>query len=175
MKYKSEVIFLVLYTSFWYTWCMTPKRLLCCPTTCSLQACNLVVCMYAYNFKGYALEVCMYAQGVVHITGGGFPENIPRVVPKGKDLGFRIQRSAWAIPPLYQWLQQVTPACTAQRWSMHGILTAQCIAKPATISLQAVPGVWAPNKALPGSGMRKLALLHGAGRQRGGGGDVQDV
>ena len=46
-------------------------------------------------------------QGVVHITGGGFPENIPRIVPKGKDLGFRIQKSAWNVPPLFQWLQQV--------------------------------------------------------------------
>ena len=46
-------------------------------------------------------------QGVVHITGGGFPENIPRIVPKGKDLGFRIQKSAWSVPPLFQWLQEV--------------------------------------------------------------------
>ena len=46
-------------------------------------------------------------QGVVHITGGGFPENIPRIVPKGRDLGFRIRRDAWSVPPLFQWLQQV--------------------------------------------------------------------
>ena len=43
----------------------------------------------------------------MHITGGGFPENIPRIVPKGKDLGFRIQKSAWSVPPLFQWLQEV--------------------------------------------------------------------
>ena len=49
-------------------------------------------------------------QGVVHITGGGFPENIPRVVPKGKDLGFRIRRSAWDIPPLFRWLQEARAA-----------------------------------------------------------------
>ena len=48
-------------------------------------------------------------QGVVHITGGGFPENIPRVVPKDKDLGFRIERASWGIPPLFQWLQSVRP------------------------------------------------------------------
>ena len=45
----------------------------------------------------------------MHITGGGFPENIPRIVPKGKDLGFRIQKSAWSVPPLFQWLQEVLP------------------------------------------------------------------
>lgn len=43
----------------------------------------------------------------MHITGGGFPENIPRIVPKRRDLGFRIRRDAWSVPPLFQWLQQV--------------------------------------------------------------------
>lgn len=45
------------------------------------------------------------AQGLVHITGGGFPENIPRVVPKG--LATQIDRSAWEIPALFQWVQKV--------------------------------------------------------------------
>ena len=40
----------------------------------------------------------------MHITGGGFPENIPRVVPKG--LGTKIFRSSWDIPPVFQWIQQ---------------------------------------------------------------------
>ncbi|KAL4445380.1 hypothetical protein ABPG77_011205 [Micractinium sp. CCAP 211/92] len=43
-------------------------------------------------------------RGLVHITGGGFPENIPRVVPKG--LAARIRRSAWEVPPLFQWVQE---------------------------------------------------------------------
>ena len=43
----------------------------------------------------------------MHITGGGFPENIPRIVPKGRDLGFRIRRGAWSVPPLFRWLQLV--------------------------------------------------------------------
>ncbi|GAB4816639.1 hypothetical protein N2152v2_003685 [Parachlorella kessleri] len=42
--------------------------------------------------------------GLVHITGGGFPENIPRVVPKG--LATKVDRSAWEIPPLFKWLQE---------------------------------------------------------------------
>jgi len=46
---------------------------------------------------------------VVHITGGGFPENIPRIVPKGKDLDFRIRTDAWEVPPLFRWLQQARP------------------------------------------------------------------
>jgi len=43
-------------------------------------------------------------KGLVHITGGGFPENIPRVIPKG--LGTRIFQDSWDVPPLFQWIQE---------------------------------------------------------------------
>ncbi|KAK9845001.1 hypothetical protein WJX74_009533 [Apatococcus lobatus] len=43
-------------------------------------------------------------KGLVHITGGGFPENIPRVFPNG--VGCKIDRSSWQIPDLFQWVQQ---------------------------------------------------------------------
>lgn len=42
-------------------------------------------------------------KGVVHITGGGMPENIPRVLPKG--LGVRIGADSWPVPPMFRWLQ----------------------------------------------------------------------
>lgn len=43
-------------------------------------------------------------KGLVHMTGGGFPENIPRVVPKG--LAARVRRSSWEVPQLFQWVQE---------------------------------------------------------------------
>ena len=43
-------------------------------------------------------------KGAVHVTGGGFDENIPRVLPSGT--GARIDRSAWQVPPVFQWLQE---------------------------------------------------------------------
>lgn len=42
-------------------------------------------------------------KGVVHITGGGMTENIPRVIPKG--LGVRVNTKSYEIPPLFQWMQ----------------------------------------------------------------------
>jgi phosphoribosylformylglycinamidine cyclo-ligase len=39
-----------------------------------------------------------------HITGGGFPGNVPRVLPAG--LGARIRRGAWQVPPLFRLIQQ---------------------------------------------------------------------
>lgn len=41
---------------------------------------------------------------MAHITGGGFWDNIPRVLPPG--LGVRISKAAWDVPPLFRLIQQ---------------------------------------------------------------------
>jgi phosphoribosylformylglycinamidine cyclo-ligase len=41
-------------------------------------------------------------KGLAHITGGGFPDNIPRVLPEG--LGARINLAAVPVLPVFQWL-----------------------------------------------------------------------
>jgi phosphoribosylformylglycinamidine cyclo-ligase len=41
-------------------------------------------------------------KGLAHITGGGFPDNIPRVLPKG--LGARIDLSRVPVKPVFKWL-----------------------------------------------------------------------
>jgi phosphoribosylformylglycinamidine cyclo-ligase len=43
-------------------------------------------------------------RALVHLTGGGFPGNIPRVLPDG--LGARVRRSAWPVPPLFRLIQR---------------------------------------------------------------------
>ncbi|HLD18607.1 MAG TPA: phosphoribosylformylglycinamidine cyclo-ligase [Candidatus Nanoarchaeia archaeon] len=42
-------------------------------------------------------------KGMAHITGGGFTENIPRIIPKG--LGVEIKKS-WKILPIFQLIQE---------------------------------------------------------------------
>jgi len=42
-------------------------------------------------------------KGIVHITGGGFGGNIPRVLPQG--VRARIDPEAWPRPGVYPWLQ----------------------------------------------------------------------
>ena len=49
-----------------------------------------------------ALKAGAAIKGLAHITGGGFPDNIPRVLPKG--LGVRLDLSAIAGPPVFGWL-----------------------------------------------------------------------
>jgi len=39
-------------------------------------------------------------KGMAHITGGGFIENIPRMLPEG--LGAMIEEKSWPIPPVFQ-------------------------------------------------------------------------
>jgi phosphoribosylamine--glycine ligase/phosphoribosylaminoimidazole synthetase len=41
-------------------------------------------------------------KALAHLTGGGFIENIPRVLPQG--LAARIRKDSWAVPPLFRWL-----------------------------------------------------------------------
>ena len=43
--------------------------------------------------------------GMVHITGGGLSENIPRVLPEG--LGVIVDCEAWKIPPVFTLLQRI--------------------------------------------------------------------
>ncbi|AHI29661.1 phosphoribosylformylglycinamidine cyclo-ligase [Marinobacter similis] len=39
-----------------------------------------------------------------HITGGGLPENIPRVLPNGCVAA--IDTASWTLPPVFQWLKE---------------------------------------------------------------------
>ncbi|PJX26023.1 phosphoribosylformylglycinamidine cyclo-ligase [Advenella sp. S44] len=43
-------------------------------------------------------------KGLAHITGGGLLDNVPRILQDG--FSARIDKSAWTLPPLFQWLQQ---------------------------------------------------------------------
>ena len=51
-----------------------------------------------------ALMASMEVKGMVHITGGGLVENIPRVLQPG--LVAELDSKSWTLPPLFTWLQQ---------------------------------------------------------------------
>ena len=42
---------------------------------------------------------------IAHITGGGFDENIPRVLPEG--LGVEIEEKSWSKPPVFDFLEKM--------------------------------------------------------------------
>ncbi|MGC9396495.1 MAG: phosphoribosylamine--glycine ligase [Anaerolineae bacterium] len=43
-------------------------------------------------------------KAMAHITGGGFPDNLPRVLPDG--VGVTLDRAAWNVPPIFRLIQQ---------------------------------------------------------------------
>ncbi len=44
-------------------------------------------------------------RGIAHITGGGFLENIPRVLPK--NLNAEIQKGTWPMLPIFPYMEQI--------------------------------------------------------------------
>ena len=62
------------------------------PTRIYTKACNAVLEHNEVN-------------GIVHITGGGFYENIPRIIPEG--LGVRIHLGSWQTPPIFQYIEKM--------------------------------------------------------------------
>lgn len=51
-----------------------------------------------------ALTKLDLVKGMAHITGGGFPENIPRMLT---DELMAVVDVAWPIPPVFKWIQEV--------------------------------------------------------------------
>jgi phosphoribosylformylglycinamidine cyclo-ligase len=51
-----------------------------------------------------AIRTTRAVKALAHITGGGFPENIPRVLPKG--LGASIDLKSIPVPRVFRWLAQ---------------------------------------------------------------------
>ena len=43
-------------------------------------------------------------KGMAHLTGGGFIDNIPRVLPAG--CSAQIELGSWPVPPVFSWLQR---------------------------------------------------------------------
>ncbi len=43
-------------------------------------------------------------KGIAHITGGGIPGNVSRVLPKG--MGVTLRRDAWEVPPIFKVIQR---------------------------------------------------------------------
>ena len=68
--------------------------------------------------------------GIAHITGGGLPENLPRILPDG--LAARLQPSAWQRPAIFDWLQQHGGIAEAEMWRTFNCGLGLVVVLPAT-------------------------------------------
>ncbi|MBI4722225.1 MAG: phosphoribosylformylglycinamidine cyclo-ligase [Candidatus Stahlbacteria bacterium] len=56
------------------------------------------------SYKDLLLPFIKKIKGLVHITGGGFYGNIPRVLPTG--IGVKIDKRSWEILPIFRFIQK---------------------------------------------------------------------
>lgn len=70
----------------------TPAELVLTPTKIYVK--TILALIEKYEIKGIA-----------HITGGGFIENVPRIIPKG--MGVKIDRTSYPLPKIFKALQEI--------------------------------------------------------------------
>jgi phosphoribosylformylglycinamidine cyclo-ligase len=73
------------------------------PTKLYVKGCLAVLRSFPDAIRGFA-----------HITGGGLPENLPRVLPK--TLAAEIRMSAWTLPPVFAWLKETGKVPDHDMW-----------------------------------------------------------
>ncbi len=59
-----------------------------------------------------AIRKTRAVKALAHITGGGFPDNIPRILPNG--IGVRLDLSRIPVPPVFRWLAAVGGVAEAE-------------------------------------------------------------
>lgn len=60
-----------------------------------------------------------FLKGAAHITGGGFVENIPRMLPSG--LGASIELGSWPIPPIFSELRERAEIPTLEMYEIFNM------------------------------------------------------
>ncbi|MBW3619972.1 MAG: phosphoribosylformylglycinamidine cyclo-ligase [Actinobacteria bacterium] len=67
-----------------------------------------------YALDCLALTVAVDVHAFCHVTGGGLPGNLPRVLPEG--LGVRIDTATWERPAVFGFLQRQGPVAEDEMW-----------------------------------------------------------
>ncbi|NIO11108.1 MAG: phosphoribosylformylglycinamidine cyclo-ligase, partial [Deltaproteobacteria bacterium] len=56
-------------------------------------------------------------KGIAHITGGGIPGNLVRILPPGRRAW--IHRSNWKVPPIFSLIHRRQADFLKRRWTLH--------------------------------------------------------
>ena len=65
------------------------------------------------------LRTKLSIKGMAHITGGGMPGNLPRILPEG--LGATIDTGSWPIPPIFNLIQQRGEIATSEMFRVFNM------------------------------------------------------
>lgn len=70
-------------------------------------------------------KVKKVVKAMSHITGGGLPGNLPRVLPDG--MSVRVKRDSWPVPPVFQWLQKNGPVDSEEMFNVFNMGIGYCL------------------------------------------------
>ena len=82
-------------------------------------------------------------RGIAHVTGGGLPGNLPRILPDG--LAARVDPASWEPPPLFGYIQRAGAVEDGEMFRVFNMGVAMALAvAPADAAgvLAAAPGSW---------------------------------
>jgi phosphoribosylamine--glycine ligase / phosphoribosylformylglycinamidine cyclo-ligase len=58
-------------------------------------------------------------KALAHITGGGLPENLPRVLSKDLAVRIDVATSGWQLPPVFKWLKKAGNVPQVRTYTSH--------------------------------------------------------
>jgi phosphoribosylformylglycinamidine cyclo-ligase len=122
--------------------------------------------IYALDCLALLAEVEVHA--MCHVTGGGLPGNLPRVLPDGFDVDVDVD--SWERPALFRWLQERGPVTDDEMWSTFNcgvgmVAVVPPAAAPRAIEVLQGRGVaaWRLGDVVPHDPDRLRVRLAGAG------------
>jgi phosphoribosylformylglycinamidine cyclo-ligase len=95
--------------------------------------------------------------GIAHITGGGVPGNLPRVLPDG--VGAHIDASSWTVPPLFELIQHTGNIEAAEMFRIFNMGVGIIVAvapEDADGVLAELEGAWRIGETIAGTGVSGL-------------------
>ncbi len=107
--------------------------------------------------------VIQHVKGMAHITGGGLPGNVPRVLPKGVAATF--DRAAWVIPPLFRMIQKAGAVNDEEMFKVFNMgigMTVFCAPQEARTITDKIPDARIIGRAVAQSDSRRVIINHPA-------------
>jgi len=100
--------------------------------------CSLADALLAPHRSYYSVLYSLLSEikALAHITGGGFIENIPRILPD--DLDAKVQLGSWQMPPLWNFIQQTGNIATDEMYRVFnmGIGMIAIVDKESAVNVQ---------------------------------------
>ncbi len=98
------------------------------------------------------------ARGFVHVTGGGFTENLPRILPSG--LGVVLRRGSWPVPAVFGLLQRLGELTDADmhRTFNNGLGLVAVVPAGGAQAAAAAVGGWVVGEVVADEHQRALVL-----------------